>query len=53
MLTDWSPKPFAFEAVEAKSVVAGFDGGAITSNAGTLLLGQPDHGVGLVRRFAA
>jgi hypothetical protein len=53
MPTDCSPKLFAFEAVEGKSVVAGFDGGAITSNAGALLLGQLDHGVGLVRRFAA
>ena len=40
MPTDCSPKLFAFEAVERKSVVAGFDGGAITSNAGVLLLGQ-------------
>jgi hypothetical protein len=33
-------------------VVAGFDGGDITSNAGALLLGQVDRGLGLVRRFA-
>ena len=38
--------------VERRSVVAGFDGGNITSNAGALLLGQVDRGVGLVRRFA-
>jgi hypothetical protein len=36
----------------ACSVVAGFDGGNITSNAGALLLGQVDRGLGLVRRFA-
>ena len=53
MPTECSPKLFAFEAVERKTVVAGFDGGAITSNAGALLLGQLDHGLGLVRRFAA
>ena len=52
MPTDCNPKLFAFEAVERKSVVAGFDGGAITSNAGALLLGQVDEGLGLVRRFA-
>jgi hypothetical protein len=30
-----------------------FDGGDITSNAGALLLGQVDRGLGLMRRFAA
>jgi DDE family transposase len=34
-------------------VVAGFDGGAITSDAGALLLGATDRASGLVRRFAA
>jgi len=52
MQTDCNAKLFEFEAVERKSVVAGFDGGAITSNAGALLLGQVDHGLGLIRRFA-
>ncbi len=52
MPTDCNPKLFDFEAVERKSVVASFDGGVITSNAGALLLGQVDHGLGLVRRFA-
>jgi hypothetical protein len=52
MQTDCSPKLFAFEAVERKSVVAGFDGGALTSNAGALLLGCLDKGLGLIRRFA-
>ena len=53
MQTDCNPKLFEFEAVERKSVVAGFDGGAITSNAGALLLGQVNDGLGLVRRFAS
>jgi hypothetical protein len=53
MPTDCNPKLFEFEAVERKKVVAAFDGGAITSNAGALLLGQLDHGLGLIRRFAA
>ncbi len=33
-------------------MVAGLDGGNITSNAGALLLGQVDRDHGLVRRFA-
>src|SRR5271156_2109163 len=52
MQTECTPKLFEFEAVERKSVVAGFDGGAITSNAGALLLGQVDKGLGLIGRFA-
>lgn len=52
MPTECTPKRFAFEAVERRAVVAGFDGGDITSNAGALLLGQVDRGLGLVRRFA-
>ena len=52
MPTNCSGKLFGFEEVERKSVVAGFDGGAITSNAGALLLGQVDRSVGLIRRFA-
>jgi hypothetical protein len=53
MPTECTPRLFAFEAVERKSVVACFDGGAITSNGGALLLGQVDRGLNLVRRFAA
>jgi len=46
-------KRFEFEAVARRAVVACFDGGDITSNAGALLLGQVDRGLGLMRRFAA
>jgi len=52
MPTQCNPKLFEFEAIERRSVVASFDGGDITSNAGALLLGQVDRGLGLVRRFA-
>jgi hypothetical protein len=52
MPTECSPKLFEFEAVEGRAVVASFEGGDITSNAGALLLGQVDRGLGLVRRFA-
>jgi Transposase DDE domain group 1 len=53
MPTECSPALFAFAPVEGRAVVAGFDGGAITSNAGALLLGATDRAIGLVRRFAA
>ena len=53
MPTECSPALFEFAPVEGRRVVAGFDGGAITSNAGALLLGATDRAIGLVRRFAA
>ena len=53
MPTECSPTLFEFAPVENRRVVAGFDGGAITSNAGALLLGATDRAIGLVRRFAA
>ena len=53
MPTDHGPSLFGFAPVAGRAVVAGFDGGAITSNAGALLLGATDRAIGLVRRFAA
>jgi hypothetical protein len=53
MPTECSPTLFEFAPVEGRAVVAGFDGGAITSNAGALLLGATDRAIGLVQRFAA
>jgi Transposase DDE domain group 1 len=53
MPTECSPTLFEFAPVEGRAVVAGFDGGAITSEAGALLLGAADRAIGLVRRFAA
>jgi hypothetical protein len=53
MLTECSPALFDFAPVEGRHVVAGFDGGAITSNAGALLLGATDRAINLVGRFAA
>ena len=52
MPTACSPALFAFARVESRRVVAGFDGGAITSDAGARLLGATDRAIGLVRRFA-
>jgi hypothetical protein len=39
--------------VDGRRVVASFDGGAITSDAGALLLGQTDRVIRLTERFAA
>ena len=44
---------FGFAAVEGRAVVAAFDGGLVTSDAGGLLLGATDRAIGLVGRFAA
>ncbi len=53
MQTECTPALFEFELVDHKKVVAGFDGGIITSHAGGLFLGQLDRGLGLIRRMAA
>jgi hypothetical protein len=44
---------FGYEVVEGRRVVAAFDGGEVTSDAGALLLGTTDRAIGLVGRFAA
>ncbi len=53
MPTECSPDLFGFARVEGRSVVASFDGGAITSDAGALLLGATDRAIRLVDRFAS
>ena len=53
MPTECSPRQFEFEGVEGRRVVTAFDGGAVTSDAGALLLGAADKAIGLVGRFAA
>ena len=53
MPTECSLSLFDFAPVEGRAVVAGFDGGAITSNAGALLLGATDRAICPVRRFAS
>lgn len=53
MPTECSPALFEFAPVEGRHVVAAFDGGAITSDAGALLLGETDRAIGLTERFAA
>ncbi len=53
MPTECSAPALEFTGLNGRSVVAAFDGGAITSDAGALLLGETDRAVGLVERFAA
>ena len=53
MPTQCSPDTLLFAPVEGRSVVASFTGGAITSDAGALLLRATDRAIGLVERFAA
>src|SRR5471032_3202034 len=52
MQTQCSAKPSEFAPVEGRPVVAEFDGGAVTSDAGGLLLGAADKAIGLVGRLA-
>lgn len=53
MPTQCSAGLFGFAPVEGRTVVAAFDGGAMTSDAGALLLGATDRVLGLTRRLAA
>ncbi len=52
MPTECSADWFGFAPVEGRDVVAAFDGGAITSDAGALLVGAADRAIGLMRRLA-
>jgi hypothetical protein len=44
---------FGFEPVEGRRVEAAFDGGAMSSDAGALLLGRTDRAIRLLDRFAS
>jgi Transposase DDE domain group 1 len=52
MPTECSRDLFGYEVVEGRQVVAAFDGGEGTSDAGALLLGAANRALGLVRRLA-
>src|SRR5215217_8689276 len=52
MPTECNPALFAFPR-EGRAVVASFNGGRISSDAGALLLGATDRVIGLTRRLAA
>lgn len=52
MPTQCNPEPMLFARLDRREVVADFEGGAISSDAGALLLGATDKAIGLVERFA-
>ena len=52
MPTECSRDLFGYEVVDGRQVVAAFDGGQVTSDAGALLLGAANRTLGLVRRLA-
>src|SRR4249919_587452 len=53
MPTECSPDFFGFEPVEGRAVVAAFDAGAVTSDAGALLLGATDRAIRMMDRLAS
>jgi hypothetical protein len=53
MPTECNPTLFEFAPVDGRQVVAAFDGGVITSDAGALLLGATDRTIRLTERFSA
>src|SRR5438477_4006429 len=52
MRTECSADLFGFAPVEGRAVVAAFDGGRMTSEAGAMLLGATDGQIRLIERFA-
>src|SRR5215472_5602076 len=52
MQTECNPDLFGFVPVEGRKVVAAFDGGTMTSEAGAMLLGATDQRIRLIERFA-
>jgi hypothetical protein len=53
MQTECTADFFGFEPVEGRELIAAFDAGAITSDAGALLLGAADRAIKMMGRFAA
>ena len=50
MRTECSPDSLDFASLGGRNVTAAFDGGAMTSNAGALLLRETDRLIGLSRQ---
>ena len=53
MLTECNERTFEFQGLGRRAVTGRFDGGAITSDAGGLLLREVETKTGILRRFAA
>ena len=51
-MTQCSKKTMHFKRLGSRAVVADFAGGELSSDGGSLLLGQADEGLGLTARFA-
>lgn len=52
MPTQCTAEQLEFSCVERRRVVAAFDGGTVSSDAGALLLGRTDEAIGLIDRLA-
>ena len=52
MSTQCNPKRFQFQGLGGRTVVGGFDGGEITSDAGGLLLREVEKRTGVIHQFA-
>jgi hypothetical protein len=52
-MTECKPKSTEFHALGSREVVAQFDGGDITSDAGGLMLREVEHRTGVLKKFAA
>ena len=52
MSTECTPDALQFQAIGGRAVLARFDGGALTSDGGALLLREVERVTGVVRRFA-
>ena len=52
LMTECKPKPVEFHALGSREVVAHFDGGDITSDAGGLMLREVERRTGIVKKFA-
>jgi hypothetical protein len=53
MRTQCNAEQLEFSSVGRRGVVAAFDGGTVSSDAGALLLGKADAAIGLIDRLAA
>jgi hypothetical protein len=51
-MTECNPKPLEFHPLGSRDVVANFDGGDISSDAGGLMLREVEQRIGILKRFA-
>ncbi len=52
-MTECKPKPFEFHPLSSREVVAQFDGGDITSDAGGLMLREVEERTGILKEFGS